>query len=103
VIAGLVVGKLTGIAGATWLAVRARVGRLPSGVGMAHVLGAGAVGGIGFTVSLFVTGLAFDSEALQAEATIGILIGSLVAAVLGAVLVRRAGPRQGGTILAPNT
>jgi Na+:H+ antiporter, NhaA family len=90
VIAGLVAGKLTGIAGATFIGARTRLGQLPGGVGNVHIIGAGAVGGIGFTVSLFITGLAFSTEALQAQAKIGILVGSLMAALLGAAILRRA-------------
>ena len=90
VIVGLVAGKLIGISGATFVAVRTRLGQLPAGVGTVHIMGAGAVGGIGFTVSLFITGLAFSSEALQAQAKIGILAGSLTAALLGAAILRRA-------------
>ena len=90
VIVGLVAGKLTGIAGATFIGTRTRLGQLPAGVGNIHIIGAGAVGGIGFTVSLFITGLAFSTEALQAQAKIGILVGSLLAAVLGAGILRRA-------------
>ena len=63
--------------------------RLPDGVGRAHVRGAGAVSGIGFTVSLFITDLAFESAALQAQAKVGILAGSLVAALLGAAILSR--------------
>jgi len=90
VIVGLVAGKLIGIAGATFIGARARLGQLPAEVGGVHIIGAGAVGGIGFTVSLFITGLAFSTEALQAQAKIGILVGSLLAAMLGAAILRRA-------------
>jgi NhaA family Na+:H+ antiporter len=90
VVVGLVVGKLAGIAGATAVMARSRFGQLPSGVRFGHVLGAGGVGGIGFTVSLFITGLAFTDEALQAQAKIGILAGSLLAALIGAAILIRA-------------
>jgi Na+:H+ antiporter, NhaA family len=89
VMVGLVVGKLAGISGAALAGVRTGLGRFPEGVGRAHVVGAGAVGGIGFTVSLFITGLAFESATLQEQAKIGILAGSLVAAVLGAAMLNR--------------
>ena len=89
VIAGLVVGKLAGISGAALVAARTGLGRFPEGVGRGDVVGAGALGGIGFTVSLFITGLAFESAALQAEAKMGILAGSLVAALLGAAILSR--------------
>jgi NhaA family Na+:H+ antiporter len=90
IIVGLVLGKLIGIAGATLIGARTGLGQLPAGVGTVHIIGAGAVGGIGFTVSLFITGLAFSREALQAQAKIGILVGSLLAAMLGAAILRRA-------------
>ena len=96
VIVGLVVGKAVGITGATVTGGRTGLGRLPAGVGLAHVAGAGALGGIGFTVSLFITSLAFESEVLQTHAKMGILGGSLTAAVLGAVILgRRSGPAAG--------
>jgi len=94
VVVGLVVGKLVGIAGAAIGAARLGLGRYPTGVTGRHLLGAGAVGGIGFTVSLFITGLAFDDEVLQAQAKIGILAASLVAALLGAAVLRWAQPRS---------
>jgi NhaA family Na+:H+ antiporter len=90
IIVGLVLGKLIGIAGAALIGARTGLGQLPAGVGTVHIIGAGAVGGIGFTVSLFITGLAFSSEMLQAQAKIGILVGSLLAAMLGAAILRRA-------------
>jgi Na+:H+ antiporter, NhaA family len=95
VILGLVVGKILGITGVAWGAMRAGAGRLSSGVGMNHVLGASALGGIGFTVSLFITSLAFTSEELQTQAKIGILAGSLIAAVVGvAILLRQSVPAE---------
>ncbi|MDP9070047.1 MAG: Na+/H+ antiporter NhaA [Actinomycetota bacterium] len=93
IVLGLVVGKLVGVSGFTWLAVRLGLGVLPTGVGWAHVVGIAAVAGIGFTVSLFVTGLAFERAALQATAKIAILAASLVASVLGVALLWRASRR----------
>ena len=61
VIVGLLVGKPLGILAMSWLAVRLRVADLPDGVGWAHIAGAGVLGGIGFTMSIFVTGLAFGT------------------------------------------
>jgi NhaA family Na+:H+ antiporter len=92
VVFGLVVGKLVGIAGATVLVARSPLGQWPSGVGLRHLFGAAALGGIGFTVSLFVTGLAFSDEALQAQAKTGILAGSLLAALIGAAVLLRSSP-----------
>ncbi len=88
VVVGLVAGKALGITGAAWLAVRARWADLPTGVTWRQVLGAGTLGGIGFTVSLFITGLAFDDPALADEARIGILVASVLATALGAALLR---------------
>ena len=70
---GLVVGKLVGVAAFSWLAVRLGLGRLPEGARWGHILGVASVAGIGFTVSLFITGLAFDTGGLQDDAKIGTL------------------------------
>jgi NhaA family Na+:H+ antiporter len=96
VVAGLVLGKLIGVSAATWLAVRLGVGELPAGASWRAVLGLGAVAGIGFTVSIFVTDLAFDDPALRDEAIIGILAASVLAALLGALIFRLAGRRRRG-------
>jgi NhaA family Na+:H+ antiporter len=90
VIVGLVLGKIVGITGASWLAVRSGTADLPAGVTWSHLVGAAALGAIGFTVSLFITGLAFDDELLIADAKLGILGASLLASVVGATLLRRA-------------
>jgi NhaA family Na+:H+ antiporter len=84
VVVGLVVGKAVGITAATILAVRLRLASLPEGVTWAQMVGVAAVAGVGFTVSLFVGGLAFDRPALQDAAGIGILLASVTAAVVGA-------------------
>ena len=88
VVTGLVAGKVLGIVGASALAVRSGVGRLPDDVGWASVTGTAAVAGIGFTVSIFVTDLAFRNAALATQARIGIFAASLLAGVLGAVVFR---------------
>ncbi|MBV9921193.1 MAG: Na+/H+ antiporter NhaA [Pseudonocardia sp.] len=89
VVAGLVVGKPLGISAAAFVATKLRLGRLPAGTGWGQFVGVATLAGIGFTVSLFVTDLAFDDPGLQADAKIGILLASAVAALVGsAVLVR---------------
>ncbi|HEX7166452.1 MAG TPA: Na+/H+ antiporter NhaA [Acidimicrobiales bacterium] len=88
VVVGLVVGKTVGITGAAWLATRAGIATLGAGVRWRQLTGVAALGGIGFTVSLFITDLAFDAERTIAEAKIGILAASLLASVVGAVLLR---------------
>ena len=89
---GLVVGKPLGITLFTWLAVRSGLSTLPPGVGWRHVVGAGALGGVGFTMSLFITGLAFGGGAEADVARIGIFTGSLVAGLAGWAVLRAAGP-----------
>lgn len=85
---GLVVGKPVGILLACFIAVRLGLGRLPDDTTWSMVLGLGAVAGIGFTVSIFIAGLSFPgSDLLTGEAKVGILVASLVAAVLGTVLL----------------
>jgi Na+:H+ antiporter, NhaA family len=89
VILGLVIGKPIGITLAAWLAVRTRVASLPTGVTWSHIHGAGWLGGIGFTMSLFIASLAFTDEALLTMAKLGILTASLFAAVIGSFLLVR--------------
>lgn len=87
VLLGLVVGKTIGISAATLLAVALKIGRLPEGVTTRYVIGAGALGGIGFTVSLFVTELAFGDATVGTDARLGVLLGSLVAATIGSLIL----------------
>ena len=87
IVIGLVVGKTLGIWSFSLGAYKLGIGALPRAVNSGHVLGAGMLGGIGFTVALFITDLAFDSAELKAEAKIGILVGSVVAGVVGAILL----------------
>ena len=87
---GLVVGKAIGISLFSFIAVRTGLGRLPEGTGWTHIVGLGVVGGIGFTVALFVASLAFDDPALNDLAKVGIFAGSLVAGGLGAAILSRA-------------
>lgn len=85
--AGLIVGKIVGIGGTVMLAVRFGWARLPTGSNMTQVFGVCAVAGIGFTVSLFISGLAFDDDNIVSEAKIGILAASVIAAALGAAIL----------------
>ena len=98
VIVGLVIGKTLGIAGAAWLAARSGLGRLPEGATWPMMVAIAAVGGIGFTVSLFIAELAFAAGPLQDAAKLGVLAGSTLAALAGGVaLVRACRPRAVGT------
>jgi len=92
IVAGLVGGKLLGISGFSWAATRTGIGSMPPGMNWSHIFGAAATAGIGFTVSLFIAGLAFEDPQIIDEARIGILFGSGVAAILGSFLLT---PRRG--------
>jgi NhaA family Na+:H+ antiporter len=87
IVVGLVVGKFVGILGASAIALRLRIGALPDGLRMRHVAGIAALGGIGFTVSLFITDLAFRGRVIE-DAKIGVLAASAIAAVLGTLVLR---------------
>jgi NhaA family Na+:H+ antiporter len=84
---GLVVGKAIGIVAAAWLAVRSGIAVKPEAYSWRQLIGAGALGGIGFTMSLFIAGLAFPNAADYAAAKIAIFIASLIAAVLGMIIL----------------
>jgi len=91
---GLLLGKAIGVPLGAWLVVRAGLGSVPRGVRWSQMLGIGLVAGIGFTVSLFITDLAFDDPALQDAARIGVLAGSMVAAIAGATVLWVAARRR---------
>lgn len=85
---GLLLGKPVGVLLFSYLAVKAGIAKLPTGVNWTVLLGGGCLAGIGFTMSLFVAGLAFDADArLLADAKIGILTGSVLSAIVGAVIL----------------
>jgi len=88
ILVGLVVGKPIGIVAMSWLAVRTGAAQLPEGVKWAHVAGAGILGGVGFTMSLFVANLAFSEPSLVLEAKFAILVASLFAGVVGYFVLR---------------
>jgi NhaA family Na+:H+ antiporter len=92
---GLVAGKAIGVAGGIWLAVRTGLGTLPTNLRRIHVAGLALAAGVGFTVSIFVAGLAFPDETVVDDAKIGILLASAVAA-LAAIVVLGIGSRQAG-------
>jgi len=85
---GLLVGKTVGISLFTWLAVKMGWGILPEGMGARDVVALAAVAGIGFTVAIFVSGLAFVDQGLIDQAKLGILSGSVLAGLLGFFLYR---------------
>jgi Na+/H+ antiporter NhaA len=103
ILAGLVVGKLVGITGMTWLVTRRRFGGLPMTIPFPPLVGVATVAGIGFTVSLLIAGISFEGPELE-EAKLGILAASLIASLLAWVVFRfvgRVSSRPGATQLAP--
>jgi NhaA family Na+:H+ antiporter len=92
ILLGLILGKQTGITLFSWLAVRSGLAELPEGIGWRHVYGVGWLAGIGFTMSLFISDLAFAEDALVDTAKLGILAASLIAGSAGWVILRRASP-----------
>ena len=87
IVVGLVVGKIVGITLFTLLAVKIGLCTLPPGTTKRHIAGIASIAGIGFTVSMFISGLAFDNAILEDEAKIGILFASIVAAIIGTLIL----------------
>jgi NhaA family Na+:H+ antiporter len=85
---GLVLGNMIGIPMGAFVATRLGLAQLPTNVTWLHVLGAAAFAGIGFTVSIFIATLAYDDQTLVDQAKLGILVASLVAGSIGALILR---------------
>jgi NhaA family Na+:H+ antiporter len=89
VMAGLLIGKVLGIAGVSYLSIKLGIAQLPEGSTMKQIFGVALLGGIGFTMSIFVADLAFvGNEALIFQAKIGILSASLIAGLSGYLWLR---------------
>jgi NhaA family Na+:H+ antiporter len=97
VVLGLLLGKPGGVMLFSWLSVRLGFAGLPAGVSWRQLHGAAWLAGIGFTMSLFVSGLAFAAEELLTAAKLGVLAGSIVAGVVGWRLIVSAGPARAST------
>lgn len=85
---GMVLGKFIGIFFFSWLAIKFNIAQLPKNVDFKQLAGVSFLGGLGFTMSLFINGLAYSDAALIDSAKIGILLGSLIAGLLGYFLIR---------------
>lgn len=91
VISGLVLGKLVGIVGATWIGWKLGFGRLPKAASFHHIIGVALLGGIGFTMSIFISELAFAGRPeLLVQAKAGVLLASIIAGVAGFIVLSRA-------------
>lgn len=90
VVFGLVIGKQLGIVSFAWLAIRLGLTERPPGVRWRHIYGAGWLAGIGFTMSLFVTDLAFNDPTFLSTAKLGVLVASVISGAAGWLILRRA-------------
>lgn len=90
IISGLVLGKFLGIFFFTWLAVKVGLAKLSGELRWLHIAGVALLGGIGFTMSIFITNLAFDDAAIITASKMSILVASLIAAIAGLMVVKRA-------------
>jgi NhaA family Na+:H+ antiporter len=87
ILVGLVVGKLVGITAFCWLSAKLRIAELPGDATWTDLMGVAALAGIGFTVSLFITDLAFNDSALIADSKIAIMAASVLATIVGVALL----------------
>jgi NhaA family Na+:H+ antiporter len=92
---GLFVGKPIGIFAASWLAILAGIGSRPEGASWLQIFGVAALGGIGFTMSLFIGTLAFSEPAHATQLRLGVLTGSVLSAIAGYLVLRLSAPPAG--------
>jgi NhaA family Na+:H+ antiporter len=85
---GLLIGKVLGISLFSWISVKLGLAKLPIGVSWSQIIGVGFLAGIGFTMSLFITNLAFDEVEMINASKIGIILGSVIAAIIGFVILK---------------
>ncbi|MFZ5641314.1 MAG: Na+/H+ antiporter NhaA [Bacillota bacterium] len=101
IVAGLFIGKQAGITAFSYLTVRLGLAALPDRVTWKHIYGAGILGGIGFTMSLFIASLAFKDGSLLATAKTAIIMGSLVSGIAGIIILKATG-REKAPVVADN-
>lgn len=85
---GLLIGKTTGVVGLTWLCIKMKIATLPEGMNLKNLFGVGLLASIGFTMSLFITQLAFSNQEHQIQAKIGIFVASIIGGVLGYLILK---------------
>lgn len=88
IILGLFVGKQVGIFVVSWILIKVNIAQIPSGVNVKHIFGASVLGGIGFTMSIFVSSLAFVDETILSSAKISIITASILSAIVGIVIFK---------------
>ena len=88
IIAGLFLGKPLGVIGMSMILKRLKLAELPAGVSWKHIIGVGFIAGIGFTMSIFIASLSFEESGPASVAKLAIIIGSLVAAITGTIIIR---------------
>lgn len=91
---GLLMGKPLGILSFSYLSIRSRLASVPDGMNFSHMLGAGFLGGIGFTMSIFITILAFDEPSVIDESKIAIMLASLLAGIIGFIMLKASIKKQ---------
>ena len=89
VIWGLLAGKTFGIVGFVYISEKLKLIRLPDGLNYKSIFGVSCLAAIGFTMSLFITSLAFENPVFEYQAKVGILVGSLIAGITGYVILDR--------------
>ena len=92
--AGLFIGKQIGVFSFGWVMVKSGMARLPDGMGWMHLHGLSLLAGIGFTMSLFIGGLSFSTPEMQNEVRLGVMLGSGLAGVFGAIVLLLAPARS---------
>jgi len=93
IVLGLFLGKQIGVTGFSWIAIKSGWADLPDGVRWPHIWGASCLAGVGFTMSLFITELAFDDPSHIGKAKLGILVASLISGILGFWILSRSLPK----------
>lgn len=88
IVLGLFVGKTLGVTLFSWLAVRLKLGSLPSGSGWKHIIGLGMLAGIGFTMSIFISLLSFSDEMHVTEAKFAVLTASIISGLAGFIYLK---------------
>jgi Na+/H+ antiporter NhaA len=88
-IIGRPVGKLIGITLFAWLAIKLKIAQIPSSLSFKEIAGAGALAGMGLTVSLFIAELALDDSAALDQVRVGLIIGAIISALLGIIILRK--------------